>query len=281
MRLAPFALLPLVLAGVVSAATPSPSPDLSVRPGAGHPAVGDTDCSACHTAAGWRPVEFAHDRTGFPLEGRHRDVSCKACHQTNTFADPVPRACSACHRDVHLGRLGQRCQDCHDPTSFATAAFGPEAHRRTSFPLTGRHAAIACEECHGDRRDRGFNRPSPRCDGCHQADLARVTGTGATVDHGAPGFPSECRSCHSTWRFTPATFPAHQACFDILHGPHAGIRCMDCHTTIPPDISPPLTCTTDTANCLRCHGGVGPAHADVPGYAPVNRKCYECHRFAP
>jgi hypothetical protein len=279
-------ILPLaaaLAAGPALAAQPAPpasAADLSLLPGASHP-TGDTNCGACHTPEGWRPVSFAHDRTGFPLEGRHREVSCKACHRTSTFADPIPRACSACHRDVHLGRLGQRCQDCHDPSSFANRAFGTDAHRRTGFPLTGRHAMVACEECHGDRRDRGFSRPSARCLGCHEADLARATGGGAAVDHGAAGFPPDCRTCHSTWRFSPASFPAHQACFDIRRGPHASIRCLDCHTTLPAvDQGQPLACTTDTAACLRCHGGVAPAHASVPGFAMVNRKCYECHRFA-
>ncbi|HET6436663.1 MAG TPA: cytochrome c3 family protein [Anaeromyxobacter sp.] len=272
------ALLPLfALAAGPAAAAELPS--ISMRPLPGH--GGDTECSACHTADGWRPVTFNHDRTGFVLEGRHREVSCKACHRTNTFADPIPRACSACHRDVHLGRLGQRCQDCHDPTSFAAPAFGPEAHRRTNFPLTGRHAVLACEECHGDRRDRGFDRPTARCEGCHQADLALASGGGAAVNHALAGFTTACRSCHSTWRFTPASFPAHQACFDILHGPHAGIRCMDCHTTLPPvSFTQPLSCSTDTANCIRCHANAPSQHQGVAGFAMVNRKCYECHRFA-
>ncbi len=270
------ALLPL--AALLAGAAPA----LGVTPGAPPPAHGgDTDCSACHTTEGWTKVSFAHDRTGFPLEGRHRAVSCKACHRTSTFTEPIPRACSACHRDVHLGRLGQRCQDCHDPTSFAAPAFGPEAHRRTAFPLTGRHAAVACEECHGDRRDRGFDRPTPRGEGCHQADLARVSGGAAAVDHAAAGFTADCRTCHSTWRFQPASFPAHQACFDIRRGPHAGISCAGCHTTLPPvSLGQPLTCNTDTANCIRCHSGVAPAHAQVLGFAMQNRKCYECHRFA-
>ena len=283
------ALLPLAASLAAAAPEPTAVPpparadrpaDLSVRPpGFVHP-QGDTDCAACHTADGWLPVAFNHDRTGFPLVGRHREVTCKACHRTSTFADAIPRACSACHRDPHLGRLGQRCGDCHDPTTFASQTFGPEAHRRTNFPLTGRHALLACEECHGDRRDRGFNRPTLRCVGCHEADLARASG--AALDHGAAGFSTECRVCHSTWRFYPASFPAHQVCFDIRRGSHANIRCLTCHTTIPAvDLSQTFTCDTDTANCLRCHGNVAPRHAGVAGFAMVNRKCYECHRFAP
>ncbi len=242
---------------------------------------GDTDCVACHTAEGWRVVTFDHSRTGFALEGRHRDLTCRACHSTSTFADPVPRACSACHRDVHLGRLGQRCQDCHEPTSWATHTFGPDAHRRTSFPLTGRHALLPCESCHGDRRDRGFNRPSPRCLGCHQADWERASSGAAEVNHEQAGFSQDCRACHSTWRFSPASFPAHEECFAIRSGPHAGIRCRDCHSSIP-QVSPAtaFTCTTDTANCLRCHGNVASEHQGVAGFAMVNRRCYECHRFS-
>jgi hypothetical protein len=291
---AALALLHLAASLALSAPAADASPPAAPAPGAGQPAdlavrqpgfvhpQGDTDCAACHTAEGWLPVAFNHDRTGFPLVGRHREVTCKACHKTTTFADPIPRACSACHRDPHLGRLGQRCGDCHDPTTFASQTFGPEAHRRTSFPLTGRHALLACEECHGDRRDRGFDRPNGRCVGCHQADLARATG--AALDHAAPGFSPECRSCHSTWRFTPASFPAHQECFDIRRGSHARFRCRDCHSSIPSvDLGQPLTCSTDTANCIGCHAhsNEAPQHTGVPGFAPVNRKCYECHRFAP
>ena len=110
----------------------------------------------------------------------------------------------------------------------------------------------------------------------------RTRATGAVINHGTPGFSTQCRSCHTTWRFSPATFPAHQTCFDIRGGPHAGVKCMDCHSSIPPvDVSQPLTCNTDTADCMRCHGTEASRHVNVPGYAPVNRKCYECHRFAP
>jgi hypothetical protein len=274
-------------AAVLVAAAPPPTPpparpELAARPAA-PPAAhgGDTDCGACHDASGWKPVRFAHDRTGFALEGRHRDVACEACHASGTFADPLPRACAACHRDVHLGRLGQRCGDCHAPTAWRATVFDPEAHRRTAFPLTGRHAALACEECHGDRRDRGFDRPVFDCVGCHEADWVRASGGGAAVDHDAVGFPRDCRGCHSTWRFAPAVFPAHEACFSIRGGEHAGVRCRDCHTTLPPvSLGATFACSSGTADCLRCHGDVDGEHREVPGYQRVNRKCYECHRFS-
>jgi hypothetical protein len=266
-----------MLTGVPGVGAPAPAADLAPRPPGAH--GGETRCAACHTAEGWKQVSFSHDRTGFPLTGRHRDVTCAACHPQGDLSRPVARACAACHRDVHAQRLGQRCDRCHDTGSWKEASFGPDAHRRTAFPLTGRHALLPCEECHGDRRDRAFARQVSPCLGCHQADFLR-TAT-AAVDHAAAGFPPDCRGCHGAWSFAPAAFPAHEACFSIRSGPHAGIRCRECHTTIPAIVAgQPLACASGTADCLRCHGNVDAAHAGVPGYQRSNLRCYECHRFS-
>jgi hypothetical protein len=254
------------------------APDLSARPG---PHGAETNCAACHVAAGWKQVRFDHERTGFPLTGRHQQVTCQACHPGGDFQKPVARACAACHRDVHGGGMGSRCDRCHDTASFHEPGFGPESHRRTAFPLTGRHALLPCEACHGDKRDRTFSRPAVRCEACHQADLARATAAG--TDHAAAGFTGDCRTCHGTWRFSPSTFPAHEQCFAIRGGPHAGIACKDCHTTVPPVASATLSCTSGTADCLRCHRSpeIDQRHAGVPGFVASNGRCYECHRFAP
>lgn len=278
----------LLLAPLAAAAAPQPKaaggpPDLAARPGAAPGHGGDTRCAACHTAEGWGQVKFAHERTGFPLEGRHRDVQCRACHASGTFAEPVPRACAACHRDVHQGKLGQRCQQCHDAVAWSEPTFGPDAHRRTAFPLTGRHAVTPCEECHGDRRDRAFQRPTVACIGCHEEDWVRASSGGASVDHDQAGFPQDCRRCHGPWSFSPATLPGHEACFAITSGPHVRYPCLRCHTGGVPqvDYGQPFTCTSvPDPNCIGCHGTVAGEHQGVAGYQPVNRKCYECHRFA-
>ena len=268
----------------------APVPDLSPgAPGAAPHAGGDTRCVACHTTDDWKRVTFGHERTGFPLTGRHRDVTCSACHPRSDFSRPVARACAACHRDVHLQRLGQRCDRCHDTAGFKLASFGPDAHRRTAFPLEGRHALIPCAECHGDRRDRDFARGTVKCAGCHLADFQRTSTDPRALDHVAAGFSTECRQCHGPWRFGAAAFPAHEACFSIRAGPHAGQACRDCHTGgIPAFTGGGLTCSataspaTAQANCRRCHGidrhpNVGPAG---PPTVTDNSACYLCHRFA-
>jgi len=271
----------LALAAALALAAPR-GPDLAARPPRpGH--GGDTHCAACHTAEGWKKVTFAHERTGFPLQDRHREVACAACHAESDFSRPLARACAACHRDVHAGRMGQRCDRCHRPTSFKEAAFDVAAHRRTGFPLNGRHAALPCEECHGNRRDRAFQRPIVDCYGCHQADYAGTATNPQALDHVAAGFSTSCRGCHGAWRFYPGRFAAHDACFAIDSGPHAGIACRSCHTTsIPPYVAgQPMTCTaTPAPDCISCHSNVAPAHANVPGFANSNERCYQCHRFS-
>jgi hypothetical protein len=250
--------------------------DLTARPG--KHAGGMTRCGACHSAEDWKKVTFSHERTGFPLTGRHQVVSCQACHAGGRFDEPVPKACSACHRDVHARRMGARCDRCHDTGSWKEASFGPEAHRRTNFPLVGRHAVIPCEQCHGDRRDRAFARPTTQCLACHQADYDRTAL--ASIPH-AGAFPTDCRGCHSTWRFSPATWPAHDACFAIRAGPHAGIKCKACHSLGLPPIPPgPLTCVaTPPANCMGCHNPLEHPQ-NVAGFVASNEKCYTCHHFS-
>jgi hypothetical protein len=242
-------------------------------------AAGDktTRCAACHSAASWETNTFAHDKTGFPLIGAHRETSCKGCHLDARFQEPVARACAACHQDVHQGRLGRRCDRCHEATSWASTTFDADAHRRSAFPLTGRHAVTPCDSCHGDKRDRGFTRPTRECLACHEADLARAATS--SVDHQAAGFPTTCQTCHSAWRFSPAGFPAHDGCFQISSGPHSGIACGACHTSIPPvDLTQPFACQSGTAACTRCHSCS--SHEPVNGFACADRRCYECHRFS-
>jgi hypothetical protein len=241
--------------------------------------AGDTSCSACHTTADWTKVTFDHDRTGFPLRGRHSATTCSGCHASSDFRQPVPNTCAACHKDVHRGEFGIRCASCHDPESWRSR-FNADAHRRTNFPLNGRHALIPCEECHLNQRDREFTRATIECFACHQADYARAATI--SIDHVAAGFGTRCRDCHNPWTFRGGRFSAHDLCFQLSAGPHAGIACLDCHTSITGFVATG-TCSTNTASCTRCHfcPTMQQRHQQVSGFQCKDRKCYECHQFTP
>jgi len=272
--------------GLVLALDLSPKPAPAVQ--AEDHAKRETRCAACHTADGWDRVTFDHARTGFPLDGQHRQAACRGCHAESNFKKAVPRACIACHRDAHAGRLGTRCQDCHDAVAWKEPTFGPEAHRRTNFALDGRHAVLPCEECHGDRRDRGFSRPTRTCADCHQLDLVRAAA--GVFDHAPPpagwGFTGDCRRCHGAWAFGNASLAGHDACFPTRSGRHAGIRCLKCHTS---SLDPSMNtgnCSdaAGTLNCFGCHGCPS-EHGGVSGFQPCpstpstdfSQRCYNCH----
>jgi hypothetical protein len=231
-------------------------------------AAGETRCEGCHATDGWEPKPFLHhDRTGFPLEGAHRRAACRACHGED-LAAALPRGCVGCHRDPHQGRLGARCDGCHDAELGWRASFDADAHRRTDFPLEGRHALLPCEECHGDRLAPGYARPTPACLACHEEDRQGTAALGADLDHVAQDFPAQCQRCHSTWGFRGAFVPEHEACFPISSGNHAGIRCQDCHdATVEPLGSTDWSCAPRTSHCERCHGEGNP---DKP--SPAGRR---------
>jgi hypothetical protein len=239
-----------------------------------------TECSSCHTQRSWSEVTFAHDRTGFPLAGAHAKTSCRACHRVD-FKTQLANTCAGCHRDRHAGEFGTHCEGCHTESDWRVTLFGGEGHRRTAFPLLGKHAAIPCHECHGDMRDRTFLRAPLQCDGCHRADYERAAAS--SIDHVAAGFSTDCQSCHTSWSFAPARFEAHDRCFRIATGAHAALRCQQCHSRVA-GLAVSGSCRTQTTTCASCHAHQcaksDAQHATVMGYACVSQKCAECHQSA-
>jgi hypothetical protein len=237
-----------------------------------------THCAACHAVESWGKVRFNHDPTGFPLRGAHVDVACGSCHPRG-FDLPVADTCAGCHRDRHRSEFGTRCDGCHDSASWRPL-FNADAHRRTAFPLVGKHGLIPCQQCHGDMRDRTFTRAPAGCVSCHRADYDRTRIT--SIDHNVAGFSLECQTCHSTWRFWPARLEAHGWCFRIASGSHHGIRCLSCHTSLT-NVTFTGACATGTFTCASCHAHAcarsDVQHTKVMGYQCADTKCYECHKL--
>jgi hypothetical protein len=267
---------PLLAALLLAAAAPQgPAAQVSLPPTAPTPAAsahgGETKCAACHTPEGWGDVKFIHERTGFPLTGRHAKVACRQCH-VGDFKEPLARTCAGCHRDVHGGYSGVHCASCHDTENWKSL-FDADAHRRTNFPLQGRHAILPCEQCHGDRRDRSFARPTVSCWECHQADVAQASASG--VDHSAYA-QTPCLGCHGFWRWSPANFSGHGACFPIASGPHA-VKCMQCHITLPNPLVIGSCNSVPYPDCVRCHQEQCANHPPVSRPVCNNENCYGCH----
>ncbi len=144
-------------------------------------------CEGCHTVVTWKDVaKFDHDKTRFPLVGRHKPVPCADCHKDKDFKN-TPMQCQACHKDVfHKGRLGPECGACHSPLSWLKSSFD---HAKTRFPLTGRHVGLDCHACHS-KPVTGPPVLSTVCGTCHKKD---------DVHRGSLG--QNCGRCHSTRGF--------------------------------------------------------------------------------
>lgn len=153
------------------------------------------DCSLCHDGGDWLKVSddfsFDHEKeTGVPLYGAHLEARCLLCHNDRgpvaTFA---ARGCGGCHEDVHFGRLGQNCRECHQEETWRP--FGQVArHNRTRFPLVGVHADTACRRCHPGAEVGNFVPTDTECVTCHADDLARTT------NHVGLGRTTNCDRCH-------------------------------------------------------------------------------------
>ena len=42
---------------------------------------GKTDCMKCHDFNDWKAGKFDHNKTRFPLDGKHKNVACSGCHK--------------------------------------------------------------------------------------------------------------------------------------------------------------------------------------------------------
>ena len=239
-------------------------------------------CDSCHSAVAWTPAQFNHQKTGYELTGRHQNTACGGCH-TSDYTRPVPMSCAGCHVDTHAQEFGMMCASCHTTERFEGGPlFAVDAHRRTNFPLTGRHGALPCDECHVEKRDRTFVRAAIDCASCHQADALQASLV--TVDHAqAPFRATSCRSCHVPTTFAPARFPQHDVCFPIVRGAHAAIQCAQCHTAANlVGARADGDCAGVAVLCADCHTHraevEGPRHQNVPGYEQKSEKCAACHR---
>jgi hypothetical protein len=120
-----------------------------------------TDCSACHTPAGWLPAFFDH--SGFPLTGGHAGLPCARCHASGQFVG-LSTACAACHADpaFHRGLFGTNCAQCHNTSNWSATYTGPHPGGCEGNCIN--HQGASCRDCHT------VNLSSATCTRCHDSN---------------------------------------------------------------------------------------------------------------
>jgi hypothetical protein len=245
--------------------------------GADHPhrdQFASQDCGACHTEVEWETAPtFEHDRTTYPLEGRHRDVECGDCHVVEQFEEgidliryvPVGASdCVSCHDDPHENRMQGRCSACHETAGWSrvnrSTVESNFDHDATGFPLVGAHAPAECRSCHspvqgagGEVRLRfaagtaGHSYPAPEhetCTSCHLDSHEGVFGN------------RSCDVCHGPDSWVPPDYDRaqHQMEFRFeLSGSHAVTPCSACHETGAGNERRLEFRFEDPGSCTVCH----------------------------
>jgi hypothetical protein len=285
-------------------------------------------CGSCHSEHNGRPFDliswrsmggrdrFDHAQTGWPLEGAHARQRCEACHTARLVTDAAVRAdrslsvartylglgtaCASCHLDEHRGRVGPRCERCHTVEAWKPARFD---HARTRFPLTGRHAALRCAQCHS-MRTQPVTGPTGVVDSSFLDFRATRTGwdRGCVGCHASPHRDAArvgaCERCHTTAGWFDLADSVrhfdHAAVGFPLRGAHAGAPCESCHLATPRSPLPAGVAlvrenflrTFDRVRmvfhrCDACHASV---HQSELAGAFASEDCAACHdqsRFTP
>ncbi len=249
------------------------------------------ECASCHTVDGFTPSTFGlkqHAASAYPLEGKHATLQCAQCH--------IPKGkdavymmkfqhCTDCHSDEHEGQFAaapyrNACESCHTVQRMMPSTFGLPRHKSTSFPLTGSHEAVACNDCH--RISTEF-RPKPTalyhwrsltCTTCHADphkgqfdDFLRRAGERLLG----------CEACHSTvsWKEF-SRFDHSKTSFPLL-GAHETTPCQGCHNPPGPKVA------FVNADFKAAPKGCEACHADVHGGQFAKARvtaCADCHDSA-
>ncbi len=209
-----------------------------------------TDCMACHDGVESHGSNFDHNKVPFNLIGKHAPLVCSKCHVgARKFSDlqNTPQACFSCHQkdDHHNGQFGTDCAACHSPEGWENAKVD---HSKFAFHLDGKHATVACENCHIN----GVFKGTPQdCASCHTKDDAH---------NGQLG--TQCASCHSPEGWKPANVDHSKFAFH-LDGQHATVACESCHINGVFKGTP--------QDCASCHAS-DDAHNGTYG-----SQCATCH----
>ncbi len=198
--------------------------------------VVDAKCLACHTEIGWLRVR------GRGLHARVGTTACAKCHPE------------------HAGRGFQLVRwDEGSPQRFD--------HRRAGFSLEGRHASLACRQCHAPRFQKSGAAPLIRQEDHARSWLGLETPCGSCHEdpHGGEE-GADCRRCHDQEKWKPAPGFDHARTRYPLTGKHVSLACSACHPA------------------AKLAAAVGRGAASVAAYgslrfAPVaHADCASCHR---
>lgn len=235
------------------------------------------NCTACHNHFSWKDVNasgtFNHDKTKYPLIGKHKEVACKECHKKGNEQLSFAR-CTDCHKDYHEGDFSlpkggvMDCNECHSTMeNFSWTSYGMDDHQKSSYPLEGAHMATPCTACHQQTPAQNweFSFASNECVSCHKNVHEGKLAEKFTQNNG-------CAKCHNTQAWSGVTFD-HNTTKWPLEGLHTDVKCANCHLSKGIDSQKFVGLNQE---CMECHKDPHGGQFIVPNQTPQNN-CAACH----
>ena len=219
-------------------------------------------CQECHTTKQWSPAQVQNHKW-WPLQNKHVDVKCAACHTTGFREGETSKECQGCHRKdyddaknpKHSG-LPLDCAMCHADVGFRPSSF---AH---PWPLEGAHAATPCAPCHAGEPPAYKGTPKG-CLDCHRKDYD------SAKNPLHAGLSAACTDCHTTRAWKPTSYVHVWP----LQGKHVVVPCNSCHTGNPPKYK------GTTTDCYGCHQVASDA-STFPNHKAFPHACLDCHAMS-
>ena len=179
------------------------------------------------------------------LTSAHKDLeglfNCTQCHSIGNKIDD--NKCLDCHKEIqdlidrkkgyHASKevRGKDCATCHSEhhgRKFDMVRFDQDNfdHDLTGYELTGAHDRIDCRECHIPefiedpeikKLEDTFLGLDHDCASCHEDVHQNTLST------------NDCKLCHDTEAFAPATYFDHDDTEYPLLGQHIYVDCIECH----------------------------------------------------
>ena len=230
------------------------------------------DCQSCHSTSSFHQINqsaFNHNKTDFPLKGKHNYVKCNDCHKENLNKKIKHEKCLDCHSDYHKGEFTENglikdCQSCHNESGFSPSLFTIEKHNITKFALTGSHLAVPCAGCHFKTNVWHFDKIGMECIDCHNNVHGKEISSAFMGNN-------NCSKCHNSENWNTISFEHDKTGF-VLLGKHIAVTCEDCHYRGINKDAKEFKFASLGKSCFVCH-------KDYHFGQFNTEECEKCHTF--
>lgn len=275
--------------------------DLGARISAGKgfhssPDVKGKKCEVCHKEhkgksydlMGWSSIKggekgFDHDKTGWPLNGKHASTDCNECHKARNKQGlrvymGTDRLCgsSGCHANDQPHKFERKdmlaCERCHNESVWKPQKKNPDFNhddrKDAGMPILGSHKDVQCSKCHPKAV---FNLPFADPDSCGNSGCHQSPHTNHLFN------AKPCEWCHSpTFKTLKQQYNRDMPFFDHSErtkfdlGAHKRLKCYDCHTKQLGESKP-------NGSCEVCHAKDNKHGDRFAAFGKPQPKCNVCH----